>query len=227
MTDAALRHELIETCLAMNARGINQGKSGNASVRTSATRFLVTPSGMPYDEILPADIVALTADGTWYGRTPPSSEWRIHRDILGSRPELNAVVHTHGPFATALACLHRAIPAFHYMVAAAGGDSIRCAPYATFGTQKLSDLALRALDGRRACLLANHGMLAAGASLQAAFALAVEVEALAGMYVHALSLGRPELLSQTEMKRVVELFRTYGTPEFRDPELRYGGLEAP
>ena len=158
-------------------------------------------------------------------RSAPSSEWRFHRDILAARSDVSAVVHTHGMLATSLACLHKGIPAFHYMVAAAGGDSIRCAPYATFGTQELSDHALAALKDRRACLLANHGLIATGASLVAALALAVEVEALAGMYLKVLSVGEPELLSGAEMARVIDLFRTYGTPDFPDRELRHAGLQ--
>ncbi|HEV7558435.1 MAG TPA: class II aldolase/adducin family protein [Kofleriaceae bacterium] len=226
MTDE-LRRRVIETCLAMNTRGINQGRSGNVSVRIDATSFLITPTGIAYDEIRLADVVRMTADGTWYGRTPPSSEWRCHRDILTSRADVAAIVHTHGPHATALACLRKSIPAFHYVVALAGGDSIRCAPYATFGTQRLSDHALAALEGRRACLLANHGMIATGPTLSAALDLAVEVEALAGMYLEALSVGRPVLLSKAEIKRVVDKFRTYGTPDWTDPELRHGGTRGP
>jgi L-fuculose-phosphate aldolase len=226
MTDA-LRRSVIETCLAMNARGINQGRSGNVSVRVDTASFLITPTGMAYDQIRVADIVTMTTDGTWYGHTPPSSEWRFHRDILTSRADVGAIVHTHGPHATALACLRKSIPAFHYVVALAGGDSIRCAPYATFGTQRLSDHALAALEHRRACLLANHGMIATGATLSAALELAVEVEALAGMYLQALSVGRPVLLSKAEMKRVLDKFRTYGTPDWMDPELRHGGTRGP
>jgi L-fuculose-phosphate aldolase len=218
---------VIETCLAMNARGINQGRSGNVSVRVDASSFLITPTGMAYDHIRVADIVAMTMDGTWYGHTPPSSEWRFHRDIFASRADVAAIVHTHGPHATALACLRKSIPAFHYVVALAGGDSIRCAPYATFGSQRLSNHALAALDDRRACLLANHGMIATGATLAAALELAVEVEALAGMYLQALSVGKPVLLSKAEMKRVLAKFRTYGTTEWSDPELRHGGTRGP
>jgi L-fuculose-phosphate aldolase len=220
-----LRRQLIDTCLRMNALGINQGKSGNASARLDERRFLITPSGIPYDDLKPTDIVAMTVDGAWYGEKRPSSEWRFHRDILAARSDVSAVVHTHGMLATSLACLHKGIPAFHYMVAAAGGDSIRCAPYATFGTQQLSDHALAALKDRRACLLANHGLIATGASLVAALALAVEVEALAGMYLKVLSVGEPELLSGAEMARVIDLFRTYGTPDFPDRELRHAGLQ--
>jgi L-fuculose-phosphate aldolase len=165
---------------------------------------------MDYDALVPADIVAMRFDGSHEGRRLPSSEWRFHRDILAARPEAGAVVHTHAMFSTSLACLGRDIPAFHYMVAVAGGDSIRCAPYATFGTAELSEHAMRALDGRKACLLANHGMIAIGASLEAALKLAVEVETLAAMYWRALQLGEPRLLDAAEMRRVLAKFATYG-----------------
>src|SRR5262249_53087245 len=152
------------------------------------------------------DVVAMTMDGAAQGPRTPSSEWRFHRDIYAARAEAQAIVHTHSPFATTLSCLERGIPAFHYMIAVAGGSDIRCAPYATFGTQELSDHALRALNGRRACLLANHGMIAMGASLAEAFALAVEVEALAEQYWRALQIGQPIILSDAEMGRVLEKF---------------------
>ena len=154
-----LRQAVIATALGMNALGINRGKSGNISARIE-TGFLITPSGMPYAEIAPDDVVAMGLDGSADGRRRPSSEWRFHRDIYASRGDVDAVVHTHSPFATTLACLDRGIPPFHYMVAVAGGADIRCAPYATFGTQQLSDHALHALAGRRACLLAHHGIVA-------------------------------------------------------------------
>jgi L-fuculose-phosphate aldolase len=144
------------------------------------------------------------------GTRLPSSEWRFHRDIYCARPEIGAIVHTHAPFATTLACLDRGIPPFHYMIAVAGGRDIRCAPYATFGTQALSDHAVAALDGRRACLLAHHGMIAAGDSLAQALALAVEVETLAEMYWRALQIGEPRLLPDDEMRVVLEKFRSYG-----------------
>ncbi len=192
-SEQALRSAVIATALAMNARGINRGKSGNVSARLAHAGFdgfVVTPTGLAYDETRPEDIVPVTLDGEARGSRLPSSEWRFHRDIYRARPEVNAVVHTHAPFATTLACLSRGIPAFHYMVAVAGGRDIRCAPYATFGTQELSDHVLAALDGRRACLLAHHGMIAVGASLPDALALAVEVETLAEIYWRALSIGR-------------------------------------
>ena len=217
--ERALREAVIATAREMNALGINRGKSGNVSARWRKAKFdgyLVTPSGMPYASIKPADIVALPLageTGAAPGRRHPSSEWRFHRDIYRSRPDAAAIVHTHSPFATSLACLRSAIPAFHYMVAVAGGDDIRCAPYATFGTQALSDHAVAALDGRRACLLANHGMIAIGVSLAGALALAVEVETLAEMYWRARQLGEPVLLPQSEMAIVIAKFRTYGQPE--------------
>jgi L-fuculose-phosphate aldolase len=205
----ALRQQIIATARRMNALGINQGKSGNLSHRIPEG-FLVTPTGMAYETLKPADIVAMGFDGSHRGTRLPSSEWRFHRDILAARPETNAVIHTHAMFATTLACLGREIPAFHYMVAVAGGDSIRCGPYATFGTEALSRHALAALEGRKACLLANHGMIALGATLDAALALAVEVETLAAMYWRALQVGEPHILDGAEMARVLEKFRTYG-----------------
>lgn len=192
----------------MNARGINRGTSGNVSARVDKG-FLVTPSALPYERTEPDDIVFVDADGAASGRRNPSSEWRFHRDIYAARPDAQAIVHTHASFATTLACLGRSIPAFHYMIAVAGGDDIRCAPYATFGTQALSDHAVRALGGRRACLLAHHGMITLGATLDAALALAVEVETLAEMYWRALAIGEPALLPADEMTTVVEKFDRY------------------
>ena len=211
--EQALRSAVIATAFAMNARGINRGKAGNVSARLSGAGghgFLVTPTGLAYEDTTPEDIVPMTLDGKALGSRLPSSEWRFHRDIYRARPDVNAVVHTHAPFATTLACHSRGIPAFHYMVAVAGGRDIRCAPYATFGTQELSDHALAALDGRRACLLAHHGMIAVGVSLPAALALAVEVETLAEIYWRALCIGPPPTLADAEMDVVVEKFRTYG-----------------
>ena len=213
MSETELRGLVIATALAMNAAGINRGKSGNVSARWrdgDFDGFLVTPSALPYAQTEPADIVAVSLAGDARGRRPPSSEWRFHRDIYAQRPDAKAVVHVHAPFATSLACLRRGIPAFHYMVAVAGGNDIRCAPYATFGTQALSDNVMEALAGRVACLMANHGMIAVGKSLQAALALAVEVETLAEMYWRALQVGEPALLSDDEMRVVLDKFAGYG-----------------
>jgi L-fuculose-phosphate aldolase len=211
--ERALRQAVIATARSMNGAGINRGKSGNVSARLRHDPFdgfLITPTGVPYEEIAPDQVVAMTIDGNALGSMLPSSEWRFHRDIYVARPEVQAVVHTHAPFATALACAHRGIPPFHYMVAVAGGKDIPCAPYATFGTQELSDHAVTALAGRSACLLANHGMIAIGPTLDRALALAVEVETLAEMYWRVLQLGEPVLLSDVEMDVVLEKFRTYG-----------------
>jgi L-fuculose-phosphate aldolase len=204
----ALRLAVIRTACDMNALGINRGKSGNVSARIDRG-FLVTPSALPYAQTKAEDIVAVDDDGNARGRRAPSSEWRFHRDIYAARPEVMAIVHAHSPFATTLACLDRGIPAFHYMIAVAGGSDIRCAPYATFGTQQLSDHAVRALEGRTACLLAHHGQIAVGNSLAAALALAVEVETLAEMYWRALQIGEPRILDEREMREVLEGFATY------------------
>ena len=207
--ERGLRVRIIEAGRRMNALGINQGKSGNVSVRI-AGGFLVTPTGVAYDRLNPPDLVFMRRDGQREGTYTPSSEWLLHRDIYEKRPEVGAVVHTHSPHATSLACLRRTIPAFHYEVAVAGGPDIRCAEYATFGTQELSDHAIRALDGRRACLLANHGVVAIGTDLDDAFAMAEKVEALARLYWQALQVGEPVLLDEVEMSRVLEKFKTYG-----------------
>ena len=209
MNELALRAAIIATAIQMNERRINSGKSGNVSARTE-TGFLITPTGLPYESMRPEDIVRVTLGGVATGPRLPSSEWRFHRDIYVERPDAGAIVHAHSPFATTLACLGRGIPAFHYMVAIAGGKDIRCAPYATFGTQELSDGALVALSRRHACLLANHGMIAVEASLEAALALAIEVEALAEQYWRALQIGAPNLLSDAEMDIVLDKFRNYG-----------------
>ena len=201
MTDTALRRKMIDTCLRMNASGLNQGTSGNLSVR-AGDGFLITPSSLPYEEMEPRDIVAMAFDGSYEGRRP-SSEWRFHRDILKHRPDVDVVLHCHSVYATTLACHHRPIPAFHYMVAVAGGSTIRCADYATFGTQALSDAALRALEGRTACLLGQHGQIALGPTLEKALWLATEVETLARLYVQALPLGEPPVLDEAEMARVI------------------------
>jgi len=207
--DRASREAMIATCRKMNASGLNQGTSGNLSLRVEEG-FLLTPTGMDYDALTPEDIVLMRLDGSHEGRRRPSSEWQLHRDILVARPEVGAVLHAHSMFCTTLACLRRGIPAFHYMVCAAGGVDVRCAAYATFGTDALARHVLEALEGRKACLMANHGMLALGSTLAGAFKLAVEVETLAAMYWRALQVGEPVLLDDAEMARVLEKFKTYG-----------------
>jgi L-fuculose-phosphate aldolase len=210
MTHAALRAALVETARAMNERGLNQGTSGNLSARVP-DGMLVTPSAVPYDVMTTADIVLCDLQGRVLepGAGPPSTEWRLHAAILAARPDVHAVLHAHAMFATTLACLRRPIPAFHYMVAVAGGDSIPCAPYAVFGSPELADLAAAALTDRDACLLANHGLVAVAASPRAALDLAIEVETLAAQYWRALQVGEPVLLSDAEMAEVMERFRSY------------------
>ena len=209
MNEQRLRKRIIETCLAMSANGLNKGTAGNLSVRYG-DGFLITPSGLPYEETYPSDIVIMNFSGEASGRRKPSSEWRFHRDILAARPEINVVLHAHSPFATSLACLRKDIPAFHYMIAVTGAKSIRCAHYATFGSQDLSEHAVGALHGSRACLLANHGMIVLGDSLKGALRLALEVEGLCEQYWRALQAGAPVILDDAEMDRVLEKFKSYG-----------------
>ena len=216
MTDAetlALRQQIVEACRKMNATGLNQGTAGNVSARCGEG-FLLTPTSLPYDAMQPEDIVMMSFDGTYDGRRGPSSEWRFHRDILRERPDVNAVLHCHSMYATTLAIHHKPIPAAHYVVGLAGGSTIRCAKYATFGTQQLSENALEALRDRRACLLAHHGQISLGKSPTDALSLAIEVEALARMYVQALTIGEPPILSEEEMARVIEQMHrmSYGLP---------------
>jgi L-fuculose-phosphate aldolase len=192
----------------MNEQGLNQGSAGNLSVRVREG-FLITPSALAYDRCTEADLVAVALDGESKGERRPSSEWRFHRDIYIHRPEAGAVLHCHSPWATTLACLEKDIPPFHYMVGVAGGPDIRCAPYTLFGTQELSDLALEALEGRFACLLAHHGLLCLAEKLDAVFSLAMEVEALARIYVQALQVREPPLLSSHEMEQVLLRFTDY------------------
>ena len=214
MSDASLDHlrsGIVATCREMNRIGLNQGTSGNLSHRT-ADGFLITPTSLPYDRMGPEDVVAMADDGTFAGRYRPSSEWRFHRDILRARPDQNVVLHTHSTYATTLAVHERGIPAFHYMVAVAGGTDIRCAPYACFGTQELSDHALAARQGRSACLLGHHGLIVLADTFERALWRAVEVETLAKMYVHALAIGEPPRLSEAQMAQVIEQIRrmSYG-----------------
>ncbi len=208
-----LRRQLIETACRMAPANLNRGSAGNLSVRTRENGldgYLITPSGMDYEVLVPEDIVFMRLDGTPDGRRKPSSEWRFHHDIYAARPEAGAILHAHSPFATSLACLRRDIPPFHYMIARFGGDTIRCADYATFGSQALSDNALTALRDRCACLLANHGLLVFGKTLAQLFALAVEFEALCEQYWRACQLGQPVLLDPDEMATVQAKFASYG-----------------
>jgi L-fuculose-phosphate aldolase len=209
LSHPAERKAMVAASREMNLLGINQGTSGNIGVRI-AGGFLVTPTGVPASELEQWMIVEMDFAGRHAGSFLPSSEWRFHRDILAARPDVQAVVHCHAMFATTLAIARRDIPAVHYMIAAAGGPTIRCAAYATYGTQELSDHALAALDGRNACLLANHGMIAVGPSLARALWLAVEVETLAAQYWRVLQIGGPVLLSDAEIDTVLGKFGSYG-----------------
>lgn len=208
-TEAAQRRSLVEAGRRLAALGLVQGTSGNLSVRRDGG-LLITASGAPLAALAEDDVVAMREDGSWRGAARPSTEWRLHRDLLAARPEIGAVVHTHSTYATALSCLRTPIPAFHYMVAIAGGAEIPCAAYATFGTEALSQAALRALEGRTACLLANHGVVALGRDLAEAVARAHEVEVLAKQYAIVRSVGAPILLDETEMAEVLRRFAHYG-----------------
>jgi L-fuculose-phosphate aldolase len=205
------RRAVIETALAMSRSGLSPGRSGNVSCRFK-DGMLITPTGMAYAEIRPRDIVFVDGNGEVAGKKSkkPSSEWRFHLAAYQARPDMNAVVHTHSLNATVLACAHKPIPAFHYMVAVAGGNDIPLVPYDTFGTKELARHVAKGLFHRDACLMANHGQIAIGATLPAALELAREVEVLAEQYGNVLALGKPHILPDEEMARVVKRFKTYG-----------------
>ena len=212
--DRALRETLVSTARRLDTLGLNRGSTGNLSVRAAAglePGFWVTPSGMPTDEMGADELVRLGLDGkVTAGAWAPSTEWPFHLAVYTARPDLQAVVHLHSPHATALACLRRELPAFHYMVAVAGGDSVTCTPYHLFGSTALSQAVGSAFVDRNACLLANHGLVAGGSSLAHAAKVAVEIEALCGIYLQALAVGEPALLSKAQMVEVIERFKTYG-----------------
>jgi L-fuculose-phosphate aldolase len=204
-----LTDQLLKISKQLVESGLNKGTSGNASVR-NGDGFIITPSGMSVEAMSATSMVQMQFDGSFERHKKPSSEWRFHRDILQSRPEINAVIHTHSMFATTLACLNLDIPPFHYMIAVTGGDTIRCAPYALFGSQALSTLALEALVDRKACLLGNHGMIALGRDLDDAFAVTVEVENLCEQYWRALQIAEPQVLNEAQMQEVFKQFKGYG-----------------
>jgi L-fuculose-phosphate aldolase len=215
-----LRKAIIAKCRWMNANGLNQGTSGNISARFK-DRMLITPSATPYDAMEPEMIASMPLEGdygSWSGPLKPSVEWRFHLDIMRARPDAGAIVHTHATYSTILAIAGREIPACHYMIAAFGGPTVRCATYATYGTKELSENAVAALDGRNGCLLANHGMIAVGSGLDRAMWLAHELEALAKQYYHSLLIGGPVILSDDEIARVAENFKSYGVQDKRADE---------
>ncbi|MFN3613713.1 MAG: class II aldolase/adducin family protein [Rubrimonas sp.] len=210
--ERALRQAIIDKCRWMNASGLNQGTSGNISARWG-DRMLITPSATPYDAMEPEMIASMPLEGeygAWDGPLKPSTEWRFHLDIMRAKPDVGAVVHTHSTYATVLAIARKEIPACHYMIAAFGGMEIRCAPYATYGTAELSRHALAALDGRAGCLLANHGMIATGATLDKAMWLAVELETIAKQYYMTLLIGGPVLLNEAAIADTAKSFGSYG-----------------
>lgn len=212
MDEHALRQSIVDHCIQMNESGLNQGTSGNISARCG-DNMLITPSGRPYATMKADDIATMPIDGAygaWSGAFKPSSEWLFHLDIMKARPDVGAIVHTHSPFATILAMARKPIPACHYMIAAFGGNDVRCAGYARYGTKELSVEALKALEGRNGCLLANHGMIAVGATLEKAMWAAVELETIAKQYYHVLLIGGPVLLSDAQIEETLKSFATYG-----------------
>lgn len=214
MQHAELRQQIVAVSLDLAPKQLSRGTSGNVSARVPEG-YLITPSGVPYEALTAQSIVMLgldeNPDEDAFPR--PSSEWRFHRDIYRARADAQAIVHAHPPFSTSIACMNQSIPAFHYMIAAAGGNNLRCAHYATFGTQELSDSILVAIHDRKACLIGNHGIVAIGSNLTAALSLAVTVEDLAEQYVRVLQMGEPVILSDDEMALVLEKFKTYGKPK--------------
>jgi L-fuculose-phosphate aldolase len=214
-----LRKAIIAKCRWMNAEGLNQGTSGNISARYK-DRMLLTPSATPYDEMEPEMIASMPLEGeygSFEGPLKPSTEWRFHLDIMRARPDAGSIVHTHATYSTILAIANKSIPACHYMIAAFGGSTVRCAPYATYGTKELSENALVALKDRDGCLLANHGMIAVGSSLDKAMWLAHELESLAKQYYHSLLIGGPVILSDEEIDRVKVSFKSYGLQDKKKP----------
>ncbi|WP_233839890.1 class II aldolase/adducin family protein [Dyella sp. 2HG41-7] len=207
--ERSLREKIVANGLKLTPSGLSQGTSGNLSIRFGGG-FLITPSGMPYGEVAPDDVVFVDMEGRYEHPRRPSSEWRFHRDIYAARADAGAIVHAHPPYSTALAMCRMDIPAAHYMIAVGGGDSIRCSEYFTYGTQELSNAVVRALDGRLACLMANHGMIATGANMEQAMWRAIEVETLAHQYTLALQIGKPAMLSDKEVGDVLEKFGNYG-----------------
>jgi L-fuculose-phosphate aldolase len=215
--DAQPRADLVAAVRRLDALGLNRGSTGNVSVRAPSDRtaFWITPTGMGVDEIGADDLVCMLDDGRAQGAWQPSTEWPFHQAIYRARADLAAVVHVHSVNATALACLRRELPAFHYMVAIAGGDSVPCTPYHLFGTESLSQAVAQAFRDRNACLMANHGLVAGGATLAHAMKVALEVESLCETYLKALAVGEPALLTREQMAEVIEKFKTYGKAALR------------
>lgn len=204
-----LKEQVLATVRALVAQGLNRATAGNVSAR-SRDGFIISPTGMKDEDCVPEDMVAVAMEGASNDKRKPSSEWRFHRDIYRHFRDAGAVIHAHSPFATSLACLNKEVPAFHYMIARFGGNNVRCASYATFGTQELSDAIVDALQDRCACLMSHHGMVVYGRDLDHALTLAMELETLCEQYWRALQIGKPKLLGDDEMQRVLEKFSGYG-----------------
>ncbi len=214
-----LREAIIAKARWMNASGLNQGTSGNLSVR-HGDRMLITPSAIPYESMRPEMIASMPIEGeygSWEGPLKPSTEWRFHLDIMRARPDVGGIVHTHSTYATVLAIARKSIPACHYMIAAFGGMDIRCSGYARYGTSELSDHAIKALEGRNGCLLANHGMIAVGSNLDKAMWLAVELETIAKQYYMTLLIGGPVLLDEGQIEETRRGFASYGLQDPQKP----------
>ena len=216
MSESRLRAAVVAAVQRLDALGMNRGSTGNVSARWGQG-MLITPTGMGADGLRAQDLVWVGWDGAVQGSWQPSSEWHFHQAAYQARADLQAVVHTHSSHATALACLRRALPAFHYMVAVAGGDSVPLVPYFTFGSEALSRAVGLALADRDACLLANHGLVAAGASMEQAMKVVQEIESLCGVYLEALAVGEPALLDAAEMALVLDKFRSYGRARLASP----------
>lgn len=210
MTEDEARQQLVDAMRALDARGLNRGTSGNISVRYASGMF-VTPSGITPDRLTPDQMVFVDGDGqVSAGSASPSSEWRMHMGVYKRRADVNAVVHCHARYSTILACAHREIPPLHYMVAVSGGPSVPVAPYATFGSEELAASVVETLDGRLACLMANHGLIVLGPKLRIAMAIAEEIEEQAAVYCGTLAVGGPKLLETAEMDRIIGAFKQYG-----------------
>lgn len=216
MTEDEARQQLVDAMRTLDARGLNRGTSGNLSVRFASGMF-VTPSGVTPDRLTPGSMVFVDADGrVAEGAARPSSEWRMHMGLYQRRTDADAIVHCHARYSTILACAHREIPPLHYMVAVSGGASVPVAPYATFGSEELAEGVARTLDGRFACLMANHGLIALGPGLPVAMAIAEEIEEQAAVYCGTLAIGGPKLLPGAEMERITRAFRQYGQRDSAD-----------
>ena len=204
------KQKLIEACNKISRLGLIKGSSGNLSLRIDTERYLLTSSGCSLEHLKDQDIVTMSIDGKIISGENPSSEWMIHGDLYKERSDIRSIVHTHSKYVCVLACLHKELPPFHYMVAIAGGENIRCCPYELFGTKKLSNNVIEAMKNRNACLMANHGLVVGSSSLANSVYIAEEVESLCEQYVNALAIGKVKLLSKKQMKDVLEKFKHYG-----------------